>query len=359
MRKYYIDNLRSLGILLLIPYHTFMIYNGFELFYIHGGKTVRLANDFIFLTAIWFMPLLFLISGMSTYYSIQKRNSKMYIMERFYKIFIPLIFGILFIVPIQTFYAEKYHNNYQGSYIHQYRLFFTKETDLTGYLGGFTPAHLWFLLYLFIISILALPVIKKLMKVDFREINWFNRKDRIILLFIVPFLFSAILDISGKSLGQFFTIFMLGFILAKDEEMLVTIEKNRLMYFIITITTSLCLYLFYYRFGGLYGFSLKAISYSAFRHLIMWVSLLTILGYGIKFLNNANRFSNYFTKSAFSFYIFHQSWLILIAYYVFKWTNIILLRMVLIILVTFILSLLTYELFRRIAVTRYMFGIKR
>lgn len=35
-------------------------------------------------------------------------------------------------------------------------------SDLTGYHGSFTPGDLWFILYLFIISLITLPIIKKL-----------------------------------------------------------------------------------------------------------------------------------------------------------------------------------------------------
>jgi len=34
-----------------------------------------------------------------------------------------------------------FHNGYTGNCFEQYILFFTKLTDLSGYNGGFTPAH--------------------------------------------------------------------------------------------------------------------------------------------------------------------------------------------------------------------------
>lgn len=39
MRKHYLDNIRTIVILLLFPYHTFMIWNNFGTkFYIWGGN---------------------------------------------------------------------------------------------------------------------------------------------------------------------------------------------------------------------------------------------------------------------------------------------------------------------------------
>lgn len=158
-RKCYIDNIRWLTILLLFPFHVFVIYNNFdENNYIKGNGNVILSNITTSLWP-WFMPILFVLAGISTVYAVQKRTTKGFIIERIKKLFVPLFFGILIICPILTYYAERYHNKYSGTYIQQYILFFTKETDLTGYTGGFTPGHLWFILYLFIISLISLPII--------------------------------------------------------------------------------------------------------------------------------------------------------------------------------------------------------
>lgn len=75
---------------------------------------------------------------------------------------IPFVFGLLVLVPAMTYTGEVYFNDYQGTYLGQYYLFFTKITDLTGYKGGFTPAHLWFLLYLFLITLLLYEIIRRI-----------------------------------------------------------------------------------------------------------------------------------------------------------------------------------------------------
>lgn len=101
-----------------------------------------------------------------------------------------------------TYTAEVFFNGYTGTYWQQYGLFFTKETDLTGYHGGFTPAHLWFLLYLFIISLTALLIVllQKKCLPQFRvgNVPYFL----IILLFVPEWLLQYVLNIGGKSLGQ-------------------------------------------------------------------------------------------------------------------------------------------------------------
>lgn len=155
-RNHYIDNIRWMALFLLFPFHSFIIYNNFgEGNYIKGAEN-EILTKFTSILWPWFMPLLFVIAGISSMYALRNRTIKGYLIERLKKLFVPLFFGIIFICPFLTFFAEKYHNGYTGTYLQQYILFFTKETDLTGYNGGFTPAHLWFLLYLLVISIIAI-----------------------------------------------------------------------------------------------------------------------------------------------------------------------------------------------------------
>jgi glucan biosynthesis protein C len=108
MRKHYIDWLRNLGILYLFPFHTARLFDSMEPNYIKGETS--LLCDLLIQASMWFMPLLFLISGMSTYYSLKKRSNRQYIRERISRLLVPFIFGLLFIVPPQAYNAEKFHN---------------------------------------------------------------------------------------------------------------------------------------------------------------------------------------------------------------------------------------------------------
>lgn len=89
MRKHYIDNLRSLAILLLFPVHTFMIWSDFgSRFYIWEGES-RLLSTLIVLVNPWFMPLLFVLAGISARHALEKRTKKEFILERLRKLLLP------------------------------------------------------------------------------------------------------------------------------------------------------------------------------------------------------------------------------------------------------------------------------
>lgn len=329
-RKYYIDNLRWLAILLLFPFHTMQIWNGGEYagFYIwsHTNMIMHTISTAIY---PWYMTLLFVIAGMSSSYALQKRTAAQFISERVKKLLIPSVFGILVLVPPMTFIAEKFFNGYTGSYIDQYCLFFTKETDLTGYNGGFTPAHLWFLIYLFVISLVALLVIR-LQEKYFQKFRITNIPYIIlILLFIPEWLMLYVFNISGKSIGQFLILFLVGYYIISKEAVLKTIKKYRFISLFLWGISG-CIYTYLYCFANLrneWGTGLFI--------LFGWLGILALLGIGQTILNFHNKINEYFTRASFPIYIIHQTVLVVIGYYVLKITTSIFVQFSLIVLLSF------------------------
>ena len=122
-RLYYLDWLRVFAVLLLIPYHTGMIFVNVD-FHIKNNITsigLTIFNGFI---DNWHMPLFFLLAGASTWFALNKRTPGMFIKERFLRLMIPLIFGIIIIVPPQTFYEIIQKTGFSGNYFDfYYKLF--------------------------------------------------------------------------------------------------------------------------------------------------------------------------------------------------------------------------------------------
>ena len=69
MRNNYIDNLRWILLLILIPYHTSQAWNTWDEpnYIIFEGN--RLISSIIVFFSPYFMPLLFLLAGISTKYT--------------------------------------------------------------------------------------------------------------------------------------------------------------------------------------------------------------------------------------------------------------------------------------------------
>jgi len=342
-RKYYIDNLRSFAILLLFPYHIFMIYNNWgELFYI-TGEPLFIPSNFIGITWIWIMPLLFAIAGMSSRYALDRRSTGEYAKERLHKLLIPLIFGVLLIIPIQSYLASLFHTG-QANYLN----YFTKVTDFYGGDGAFTPGQLWFILFLFVISMVCLPFM-----------IWYKKRGTgslgdsvpfilIILMGLLPCIAQSslfeVIDIGGKHILEYAVYFLLGYFFLSNEKVLEKLDKYRF--------SVLGLFVVYTVF-------MRIILDGEFFEAASWLGILTFLGMGRHYLNFSGKISKYLSKSSFGVYIFHQSWIVIIAYFVFKITDTPIIQMLIIFPAAIATTYLTYELCKRLHITRWMFGLKK
>ncbi len=353
-RKCYIDNLRWLAILLLFPFHAVQIWSGGEYsgFYIWSHTSTVL---YMFSTAVypWYMTLLFVIAGMSCKYSLLKRTNKQFVLERVKKLVIPFFFGLLALVPIMTYIAEVFFNGYTGSYLQQYELFFTKKTDLTGYHGGFTPAHLWFMLYLFVISLTALLIVrlqkKYLPKFRVGRLSYFL----IILMFVPEWFCLYVLNIGGKSLGQFMILFLFGYYILSEESILQKLQQYRFVSLALCILSG-SLYTYLYCFENI-------------RNLLMdglyifygWMGIITLISIGQSKLNFHSRLSDYLSRASFPVYILHMPILVVVGFFVLKSPIGVVWQFLLIVLISFIATFLIYEIVKRIPALRFFLGITK
>ncbi len=353
-RKYYIDNLRWMAILLLFPFHAAQIWSGGEYsgFYIWSHTNIFL---YVFSTAVypWYMTLLFTIAGMSCKYALLKRTNKQFIIERTNKLLIPFFFGVLVLVPIMTYIAEVFFNGYSGTYWQQYQLFFTKETDLTGYRGGFSPAHLWFLLYLFVISLMALLIVmlqkKYLPKLRVSSFSYLL----VVLLFVPNWLCQYILNIGGKSLGQFMILFLFGYYILSEESVLQKLMQYRFASLALCILSG-SLYVYLYCFKNLRNELMTGL-YVFYG----WMGIITLLGIGQSKLNFHNRLSSYLTRASFPVYILHMPVLVVVGFFALNFPLGVAGQFLLIALISSVLTFMIYEIVKRVPVLRFFLGISK
>ena len=125
MRRYYVDNIRWIIILLLVPYHAAMAWNVWgEPNYIYFESNKIISSIVVFFSP-YFMPFMFLIAGISTRFALNKRTVGQYVLERTKKLLIPFAFGTMLIMPLVTYISSKFNYGYQGDLFPHYAVFFT------------------------------------------------------------------------------------------------------------------------------------------------------------------------------------------------------------------------------------------
>lgn len=343
MRKYYVDNIRWIIILLLVPYHAAMAWNVWgEPNYIYFESNKIISSIVVFFSP-YFMPLMFFIAGISTRFALQKRTIGQYISERAKKLLIPFIFGTVLIMPPMTYIADQFNYGYQGNFFRHYAVFFTRFTDLTGADGGFSIGQFWFVLYLFLISLIAVGIILLQRKIIHPQ-NMDTPLVPICLWGLPLPLLSGLLSIGGKSLAEYTYVFLVGYYVFSNDEVIKKVEKWKWIFLCIGITATVFnVYMF------IWSDTQHTLLNMTAKYVSEWFMINSLLGIGKRYLNFNGKVSKYMSKRSYTFYIFHFIWVVLFQYLLFHicGNNIILLY-VLPVLLAYGATLLCCEICNRV-----------
>ena len=99
MRKHWLDNLRWVTVLLVLLYHVIYFYNNKGVFGGIGGfgeypDCPQYQDVVMYILYPWFMPLLFLLAGISARYALQKQSGKQWFKARTRKLLVPGTIGL-------------------------------------------------------------------------------------------------------------------------------------------------------------------------------------------------------------------------------------------------------------------------
>ncbi len=360
VRLHYIDNLRWMCILLLFPVHTATIFcAGWYGYYVSSDYSSTAAHGFYVFVESWIMPLLFCVAGMSTKFALQKRTSIIYLKERVTKLLVPFISGMILVCPVIAYYALKFHAGYTGSFAGAFVHFFSSIQDMqarNGIYGDFSVEHLWFILFLFIISVMALGLIllgrrQKRLHLNLKNVGL----PALVLLFIPVWLLNFVgIEVAEYSFIAYFAMFLIGYYLFSMDSVQVQMEK----YWAVLLAAWITLTIGGIWIGGIIlGHSELLWGNSAIFVLTGWTGVLALMGVGRHLFNFTNNFAAYMGAASYPVYIIHQAILVGIAYYVVMLTISPVLQFAAIVILSLLLTFACYEIIRRIPVVRALFGI--
>ncbi len=324
MRRYDIDSLRVIAFGLLIFYHVGMF---FVPWWFHIKNLVvyeGLVYPMLFLNQ-WRLSLLFVISGIGTYYALSKRSGVQFAKERLKRLFIPFLFGMIFIVPPQVYIERLDQERFSGSYLDYW-----PTEALSGVYpeGNISWHHLWFILYLLIFSLILIPAFIYLRK---HTEAWIIRKLKSLIskpfglyVLIIPlyawqlFLSPYFPQTNGLindwyNLVNYCTLFFFGFLLMTlKEDFWKAVTNYRRIYLSCGIVAFLSLLLLWFIIPGFAGKD----EFSALVKVInMWSWILTLIGYSAVYLNKPRKILASANEAVYPFYILHQTVILVLGYY--------------------------------------------
>lgn len=369
MRRHDMDWLRVIVFGLLIFYHVGM-------FFVPWGWHIK--NDIIYPNARWPMlfvnqwrlPILFVISGMGTFYALSRSTAGQFAKERFIRLFIPLVFGMFVIVPPQIYFERLDKGQINPGYFD----FWPSQLFANGVYpeGNFSWHHLWFLPYLLLFSLVMLPLFLYLRSHPNAGIlnlirKWASQPFGLFWLVIPLYIWESLVEPFFESthalIGDWFnlvnygTLFFYGFLLISVKDVFwATVEKNRRKYLYIGLVF----------FSLLLGIrllfedsTLVHFTEAIFKVVNLWAWILVLFGYAAAYLNRPNAQLSYANEAVYPFYILHQTITIAIGFYLMHldwgfWP-----KFSIMVIGTFGFSWLIYEfLIRRWKWVRPLFGLK-
>ncbi|WP_271783927.1 acyltransferase family protein [Aquimarina algiphila] len=368
IRRYDLDWLRVIVFGLLIFYHVGMFFAPWG-FHIKNNIIYDWIRWPMLFLNQWRLPILFVISGMGTYYALSSRNLWQFNIERCKRLAIPLLFGMLFIVPPQIYYERLTNNEYFGSYIE----FFTTKAFIGVYPeGNISWHHLWFLPYLLLFSIFLSPIFVRLKKKPSKLISWIRKKIQKtygLYLFIFPlYLTEAFLEpffpITHALIDDWFNfinclvLFFFGFILiASGKEFWNSVDRIKSRALIIGSVAFCTLLIIWLQ---LEDSTYVHFSEALIKVVNLWSWILVLFGYGAKFLNRKSNLLAYCNRAVYPFYILHQTITIAIGYYIMNLDWGLVPKLILMIIGTFLGSWMIYHLIIiRIPILHPLFGLKK
>ncbi len=365
-RLHYVDWLRVLAVLLLFPFHTSRVFNYGEPFYIKSVHTSMALNYFLGFVDRWQMPLLFVLAGASTYLALSKRTTRQYLGERMKRLLVPLVFGIFVIIPPQTWVGAQYNSGYTGSfwqYISSGAFLTWNVQDAGDYFGGFGIGHLWFILFLFLISVLALPLVVwgRKERGNRRVQSWSRGLAQPALWLLPPlalWLSGAFPEIGGENLLYYLLLFVLGYVVIASDFFSEAAVRYRWPAAVIGIAGTV-----YWVASWRYRDALPDPSFPLFVNNYIgmigtWTIIIGMMGFGKRYLDRPSRSLAYLAEGSYPIYILHQTVIVLAAFWLVRIPAGLVVQWLAVFVVAVVVTFALYEGVRRVGALRFLFGMR-
>ena len=383
VRRTDIDWLRVGATYLLFVFHVGKVFDPAPFYHVRNADlsfAMLVVCGFI---GLWHMPLFFLLAGWSAASSLERRGNRDFVAERAQRLAIPLLAGCVLLAP-----AIKYVELRSGLDLNHAGLrvapaldagfetvipgglptaepfdesFLTFLPTFFTQLDRFTWSHLWFVAYLFTLTMVYLPVLGWLLR----------RRDRLVGLgswvVYVPVLPLALIQLTMRSRWPgiynlyndwaniaYYSVFLIaGFLLASQSTLERLIEREWTRSLAIGALATAVLLI------GVLGFLSSPTVLLVGSAVAGWCFVVALLGSGRRFFTRSSPALAYLSESAFPVYVLHQAAIVLPGYFIVRLPLGIATKSGLLLTVSVVVTLAVYHwLVRPFAVPRFLLGMR-
>ena len=325
-RRAEFDWLRVLALGMLMIFHSAVGYGSWP-WQVNDPHNSFVLDDFLDFLLRWRVSLVFIVSGSALMLALRRRRPTAILRERSARLLVPLVFGILVIVPPQVYLGRVPEGQFHGSFLdylpHAFNGIYPE--------GNLTWNHLWFIPYVLVLTAAALPLFDAARLPAVRQrlalVLQATARFHLYWLLLVPLMLADLIlrgqdndahEFFGDLHGwiEFATLFLLGGVVAEWPDILEAVQRGRFVALGVAIAAYAALRLIWPTIGenpGVLptGQSIAWCFMSAVNQLA-WV--LAALGFLTRHFNRASPVLAYLTEAAMPVYVLHQT---LIVYAVF------------------------------------------
>ncbi len=329
-RRLDLDWVRIIAFALLILYHTGMYYVTWD-FHIKSPHASAALEPWMFLTNPWRLALLFLVSGAATSFLITKSSLGNFARGRSRRLLWPLLFGMLVIVPPQSYFEVVEKLQYGGNYWEFWARYLSADHSFCKdqhCLRLPTWNHLWFVAYLWVYTMalalfcwLAPKVLEKLRTAGAAALSGWR-------VIVLPWLYLALMRLALLSWfpqthalsddwynhSVYFAVFMAGFLFVRHAPFWEDLLRFRWLTLLLATLSYGAIQLYFSAYAG------DAVPPDALRFFMrtvyalnQWCAILAVLGWARRWNPGDSPARRYLTEAIFPLYILHQTVIILLA----------------------------------------------
>jgi glucans biosynthesis protein C len=372
-RLYFLDWLRIIAFAVLILYHVGMVYVMWP-FHVKSPNATAALHPWMQLSAPWRMSLLFLLSGAATGTMLKGGASWQLWQSRTGFLLLPLLCGVVLLVPPQSYVEVQQKYAYTGSYADFLALYFT---GYKGFCSGTnclilpTWNHLWFLPYLWLYTTLLIGAVAGFPRLISRCAPVFEKvlsgplllllpasvllALRLTLLDRFPVTYALLDDVYSHAV--YGSMFVAGVCLAARPAMWRRLAAARWWDLLLALVCWAERAGFLGLAGSL-GLAPRSVAQPAVLAVFQWCAIVAAVGFAVQHLNRDHPWRATLTEAVFPVYMLHQTVLIVAFALLFALHIEPGLEALLLIALTFVISSLGYLVLRRFKALRPWFGLR-
>jgi glucan biosynthesis protein C len=326
VRRADLDWLRVIAFGLLILYHAGMAWSGWN-WHVTSPDSIDWLREAMRFLNRWRMPLIFVVSGAAVMLALGARTPGSFVADRLKRLLLPLVFGMIVLVPPQVYLERLYRGQFTGSFLQ----WLPQAFHGTYPNGNMSWHHLWFLAYVLVLTLVLLPFFLWARSAGGRsalsQARRFAARSGLQWAMTLP-LAAAILWLAPVSyntnglIGDWYglvyygALFLYGAFLFGSSDLLAALERQRFVSLAVGVAAYATLYLVFIG-GAVRPVILVDLrpAYALLSAVNTMAWLFAIIGFARRHLVRRPAFLGEATEAVYPFYLLHQTVTVIVVYW--------------------------------------------